>query len=66
MRTKDWKAVESAKVLVIGEDSNLQWSDAVPEYVMFADYYFRSFPKDHSERSRNVEAYGKIRYYFKK
>lgn len=56
MRTKDWKAIESAKVLIIGEDSNLQWSETVPEYVMFADYYFRSFPKDHGERSRNVEA----------
>lgn len=56
MRTKDWKAIESAKVLVIGEDSNLQWSDKVPEYVMFADYYFRRFPEDHGERSRNVEA----------
>lgn len=56
MRTKDWKAKENAKVLVIGEDSNLQWSETVPEYVMFADYYFRSFPQDHGERSRNVEA----------
>lgn len=56
MRAKDWKAIENAKVLVIGEDSNLQWSETVPEYVMFADYYFRSFPKDHGERSRNVEA----------
>lgn len=56
MRSKDWKAIENAKVLVIGEDSNLQWSETVPEYVMFADYYFRGFPKDHGERSRNVEA----------
>ncbi len=56
MRSKDLKAVDAAKVLVIGEDSNLQWSEAVPEYVMFADYFFRSFPEDHGERSRNVEA----------
>lgn len=56
MRTKDWKAIKNAKVLVVGEDSNLQWSETVPEYVMFADYYFRSFPEDHGERSRNVEA----------
>lgn len=56
MRTKDWKAVGTAKVLVIGEDSNLQWSDKVAEYAMFADYYFREFPEDHGERSRNVEA----------
>ncbi len=55
MRSKDIK-VANPKVLVIGEDSNLQWSDSVPEYVMFADYYFRSFPEDGGERSRNVEA----------
>lgn len=62
MRTKDWKAIDNAKVLVVGEDSNLQWSEAVPEYVMFADYYFRSFPKDHGERSRNVEARNLFNY----
>lgn len=56
MRTKDWKVIDNCKALVIGEDSNLQWSEAGPEYVMFADYYFRSFPEDHGERSRNVEA----------
>lgn len=62
MRTKDWKAIKDAKVLVIGEDSNLQWSETVAEYVMFADYYFRSFPKDHGERSRNVEARNLFNY----
>lgn len=56
MRTKDWKAKEVAKVLVIGEDSNLQWSETVAKYAMFADYYFREFPEDHGERSRNVES----------
>ncbi|MGL4410836.1 MAG: hypothetical protein ACRCTF_01670 [Bacteroidales bacterium] len=56
MRSKDFKAVETAKVLVVGEDSNLQWSETVSEYVMFADYYFRPFPADHGERARNVEA----------
>ncbi len=30
MRTKDWKAINNAKVLVVGEDSNLQWSETVP------------------------------------
>lgn len=55
MRSKDLKA-ENPTVLVVGEDSNLQWSDRVPEYVMFADYYFREFPKDGGERSRNVES----------
>lgn len=56
MRSKDWKAVKDAKVLLVGEDSNLQWSDGVAEVVMFADYYFRGFPSDDGERSRNVEA----------
>lgn len=62
MRTKDWKALQPAKLLVIGEDSNLQWSETVPEYVMFADYYFRRFPQDHGERSRNVEARNLFNY----
>ena len=56
MRSKDLKPSESAKILVIGEDSNLQWSDTATEVAMFADYYFRSFPEDDGERSRNVEA----------
>lgn len=56
MRSKDLKSANPAKVLVIGEDSNLQWSETVTTYAMFADYYFRSFPEDHGERSRNVEA----------
>lgn len=62
MRAKDWKAKKDAKILVVGEDSNLQWSETVPEYVMFADYYFRSFPQDHGERSRNVEARNLFNY----
>lgn len=62
MRAKDWKATTCAKILVIGEDSNLQWSDKAPEYVMFADYYFRRFPEDHGERSRNVEARNLFNY----
>ncbi len=56
MRSKDLKPAEPAKLLVIGEDSNLQWSDTATQIAMFADYYFRSFPEDHGERSRNVEA----------
>ena len=55
MRSKDLKAAGTARLLVIGEDSNLQWSDTATEYAMFADYYFRRFPEDHGERSRNVE-----------
>ncbi|MFA6813858.1 MAG: hypothetical protein WCR45_12360 [Bacteroidaceae bacterium] len=56
MRSKDLKPSEPAKMLVIGEDSNLQWSDPVTEVAMFADYYFRDFPENDGERSRNVEA----------
>lgn len=56
MRSKDLKPANPAKILVIGEDSNLQWSDTATTVAMFADYYFRSFPEDHGERSRNVEA----------
>ncbi|MEG2574021.1 MAG: hypothetical protein RSA44_05095, partial [Bacteroides sp.] len=62
MRAKDWKPIASAKVLIIGEDSNLQWSGKVPEVVMFADYYFRPFPIDHGERSRNVESQNLFKY----
>lgn len=65
MRTKDWKSINAAKVLVIGEDSNLQWSETVEKYAMFADYYFRAFPEDHGERSRNVESRNLFNYIMK-
>ena len=55
MRSKDLKPAELPIVLVVGEDSNLQLSDTATEVAMFADYYFRSFPEDDGERSRNVE-----------
>lgn len=41
MKSKDLKSEYDAKILVIGEDSNLVWSEEVPNYVMFADYYFK-------------------------
>ena len=56
MRTKDWKPALTARVLLISEDPNLQWSDSLPDYPHFADYYFRKIPRDHGERSRYVEA----------
>ena len=62
MRTKDWKAINTPRILVIGEDSNLQWSETVAKYAMFADYYFRGFPEDHGERSRNVESRNLFNY----
>ena len=39
MKSKDLKSEYDAKILVIGEDSNLVWSEEVPNYVMFADYF---------------------------
>lgn len=65
MRTKDWKAIDTPKVLVVGEDSNLQWSETVEKCAMFADYYFRGFPEDHGERSRNVESRNLFNYVMK-
>ncbi|MBP1630501.1 MAG: hypothetical protein H6Q15_1394 [Bacteroidetes bacterium] len=56
MKSKDLEALYDAKILVVGEDSNLFWSDNVSEYAMFADYYFKKMPEDHGERSRNVES----------
>ncbi|MEG1617551.1 MAG: hypothetical protein RR202_02015 [Bacteroidales bacterium] len=56
MRTKDWKPAEPARLLVIGEDSNLQWTDQLPDFPMFADYYFRKIPYDLGERSRYMES----------
>lgn len=56
MRSKDLKPILPAKLLVIGEDSNLQWSDTVTKVAMFSDYFFKEFPEDHGERSRNVES----------
>ena len=55
-RTQDWTAVTTAKVLLIAENSTLQWSEEIIDHVLFLDYYFRSMPYDHGERSRYVEA----------
>ena len=52
MKSKDLKSEYDTKILVIWEDSNLVWSEEVPNYVMFADYYFKPIPEDHGERSR--------------
>lgn len=62
MRSKDVKPTQLAKFLIVGEDSNLQWSENVTEYVMFGNYYFQEFPKDHGERSRHVEAQNLFNY----
>lgn len=56
MRTADWPSVIAAKVLLVGENSTLQWKDEVLEHAMFLDYYFRHAPYDLGERSRYSEA----------
>lgn len=56
-KTNDWKASKPAKVLIIGENSTLQWSDEIIPYVMFLDYFFRKKPTDLGERSRFTEAH---------
>lgn len=56
MKTADWKAVETPKVLLVGESSMLQWSEEVPRYAMFLDYYFSPAPYDLGERSRWSDA----------
>lgn len=55
-KTKDWSSVVEPRVLLIGENSTLQWTAEVIEYVMFLDYYFRPKPFDLGERSRYAEA----------
>ncbi|MFI3247749.1 MAG: hypothetical protein R3Y39_01275 [Rikenellaceae bacterium] len=56
MRTADWPAVITAKTLLVGENSTLQWKDEVLEHAMFLDYYFNHPPSDLGERSRYSEA----------
>ena len=52
MKTEDWKAIETAKALVIGHDPRLQKSDTIAPFALFADYYFRLEPTKPSERSK--------------
>ncbi|MFI3266486.1 MAG: hypothetical protein R3Y15_04970 [Rikenellaceae bacterium] len=56
MKTADWPAISTTKVLLIGENSTLQWKDEVLEHAMFLDYYFNHPPYDLGERSRYSEA----------
>lgn len=56
MKTADWQSVVTTEVLLIGENSTLQWKDEVLEHAMFLDYYFRHAPYDLGERSRYSEA----------
>ncbi len=56
MKTADWPSIVGTQVLLIGENSTLQWKDEVLEHAMFLDYYFRHAPYDLGERSRYSEA----------
>ncbi|MFI3330265.1 MAG: hypothetical protein R3Y38_00495 [Rikenellaceae bacterium] len=56
MKTADWYSVVKTKVLLVGENSTLQWKDEVIEHAMFLDYYFDHAPYDLGERSRWSEA----------
>ena len=56
MKTSDWPSMLDPKVLLIGENSTLQWKDEIIKYAMFLDYYFNPAPYDLGERSRWSEA----------
>lgn len=56
MKTLDWASIVDAKILLIGENSTLQWKNEIIEHVMFLDYYFNNKPYDLGERSRYSEA----------
>lgn len=55
-RAKDWPGLLPPRLLVVGENPSLQWSEGVREYAMFADYYFRERPFEPGEGSRYAEA----------
>jgi len=40
METKDWKSIDTARLLLVGHDPRLQQSNTIAEYVLFANYYF--------------------------
>ncbi|MEX1014945.1 MAG: hypothetical protein WD509_01905 [Candidatus Paceibacterota bacterium] len=52
MPTKDWKAVDQAKALLIGHDPRLKNSGTIAEYAMFADYYFKTISEKSTEKSK--------------
>lgn len=56
MKTSDWTSILDAKLLIIGENSTLQWKDEVIKHAMFLDYFFGNAPFDLGERSRYSEA----------
>lgn len=54
--TKDWSPLMEPRLLLIGDNPTLQWSDEIIDYAMFLDYYFRERPYDLGERSRYAQA----------
>ena len=52
METKDWKAKETAKVLLIGHDPRLNKSHTIAETALFANYYFKPIPTKSSEKKK--------------
>ncbi len=56
IKTSDWASVLDAKLLLVGENSTLQWKDEIIQYAMFLDYFFDRAPYDLGERSRFSEA----------
>lgn len=55
-QTKDWSPLVEPRLLIIGDNPTLQWSDEIIDYAMFLDYYFRERPYDLGERSRYAQA----------
>lgn len=55
-QTKDWSPLVEPRLLLIGDNPTLQWSDDIIDHVMFLDYYFRERPYDLGERSRYAQA----------
>jgi hypothetical protein len=56
MTTADWISIVEPEVLLVGENSTLQWKYDVADYAMFLDYYFEHAPYDLGERSKYSEA----------
>ncbi|MBA7519518.1 hypothetical protein ES705_11597 [subsurface metagenome] len=52
METKDWKSIDTARLLLVGHDPRLQQSNTIAEYVLFANYYFDDIPESAHEKKK--------------
>lgn len=52
METKDWKSIDTARLLLVGHDPRLQQSNTIAEYVLFANYYFDDIPESAHEKRK--------------